>query len=230
MSRIIDELPEIVAIDERIECLRQQERDVAERAAERGRKYHGEYAAWETKAVEDELAGRKVKPAPEPPDDTARNGALGRIRAEIEQAVRDRQRAIIEHETEIRAAVDEQGSAILDDAHEPIETLTDLVTLLRGVAAAVDEVADARQALDAHQRTPLRRPPAVDLAALLHAAAHGLHVVLVGRDPRPPRELGFTHSNLHVPVDSKTVPTRERSVPEPSPTVTVHRLNRGAEL
>lgn len=156
---------------------------------------------------------------------------MPRLRADIERAITARRRAIIEHADEIRATVDEQRREILDEAHEPVATLTELVTRLRGVAAAYDEIADARQALDSRQATPQRRPPAVDLAGLLHALDAGLSVILDGRDPRPPRTVGVQRSNLGQPVEPRAHTERpERSDPEPGETVTVVRTNSGAGL
>lgn len=230
MSRIVDELPAVIEIDARIAHLRQQEHDLADRTAQASQRYRRAYAKWEREAVDLELSGKTAKPPPKPPSDHARNIVMPKLRADIERAITDRRRAIIEHADEIRIAVDEQGAAILDEARPLVECLIDLVARLRGIAAAVDEIGDARQALDSRQTTPQRRPPVVDLAGLLHALDAGMSVVVDGRDPRPARTLGMQWSNLRQPVAPSTEPERERSEAEQVETVTVVRTATGAEL
>lgn len=231
MSRIVDALPAVVEIDATIEGLRQRERDLVARTAKARAKHHAAYAKWEAEAVEAELDGRTAKAPPEPPPDGGRNLAMGRLRVDIEQAIRDRHRTIVEHADEIRATVDEEGAEILSEARPLVESLTELVTRLRGVAAAVDEIADARAAIDTRQ-TRERRPPTVDILGLLNALDAGLAVVLDGRDPRPARTLGVQPGGTlgqTVKVEPSRPPTPERSEPE-GETVTVVRTNPGAEL
>jgi hypothetical protein len=230
VTAIIDQLPAVVEIDERIKRLREQERRIVEKSSKRRQQYQRDRARWEQQALADELDGKSAKPPPKPPDDTVRNIVLGQIRSEIEQALRARRAAIVDAEPEIRDKVEQETSDLIARAVQPVADLREVVGQVRNVVRALDDLADARQGNDPMRTTPQRRPPVVDVDALVHAVDHGIEAVLAGRDPRIPRELGMQPgSTLHEPTAETPEPSSGKGVTT-GPAVTSIRTNRGAEL
>lgn len=228
MSTVTDRQPEVVAIDAEIEKTREQERIIAEKSAKIGAKYRADYAKWEADAVAAELAGKDPKPAPTPPDETTRNRIMQRFRAEIDQLIVQRRRAIVSAAETIRAEVEREATEIVAAARAPLTELREAYVSLRSLVASLDEIADARQSLDGYQRTPQRRPPAVDFAALIGAVDHGVGTVLDGRESRDPRTLGVQRSNLNIPPSEAREPAPEST--GTTAAIRSVRTSRGAEL
>ena len=228
MSTVTDRQPEVVKIDAQIAKTREQERKILDKAAEAGAKYRAAYAKWEAEAVDAELAGREPKAAPTPPDETTRALVIQRLRAEIDGLIVERRRAIIRAADKIRSEVVKEASQIVEQSIAPREDLHDLTRQLRAVVGALDDVTDARQSLDTRQTTPQRRPPVVDLAALVYAVDNGLDSLIEGREHRQPRTLGIQPgSTLAVPPPEKSHATPQPA--EPATRVNVVRTNTGAE-
>lgn len=231
VSRVVDDLSAVVEVDKRIERLREQERKTVERSAKARQKHHAARAQWERDAIEAELDGKAAKAPPEPPNDSVRTLVLGRLRAEIDEAIKDRRRAVVDHEGEIRAEVEQQAAALVGEAIQPLSELHDLVRRVRGVVSALDDVHDARVALDPKAATTARRPPRVDLDLLASAVDRDVGVLLAGRDPRPPRVLGIQPgtSTLHLPPAEIPDPPSPAADVTNGPTAATVRTNSGAE-
>lgn len=229
MTKITDSQPEVVEIDARIAQTREQERKVAEKSAGAAAKHQAALAKWRATAEQDVRAGRDPKPAPPVPDESARNMVLAEFRAEIERDVKERRRATVRAEAAIRAEVEQEVARLLGEARGPVDDLDAAVAAVRAALAALDEVADAKHALDPTQTTRHRRPPVVDIAALVSAVKHGPEGLIGGRDNPKPRTLGVQPgSTLGLPATKP--PEAIADEVEPEIEVRIVKTSEGAEL
>lgn len=219
MSRVVDRLPAVVEIDEKIEQLRQQERRVLSKLADQRARYHAAVATWERRAVEAETAGTDAPERPEPPDDHVRGIVLGNFRNELAAAQRARLAAVASAAPEIAEEVYGIVSDILAAAKPHLSALGDLLADLRDGLGALDEVRGARMMLDPSGRREDRPPREVDLSSLAHAVEHGPATLTDGRAD-PPRRLGLIVATSAI---SDAAPE-----PEPRPNISTSRHSPGA--